>query len=186
MRRYARLIGVVAFLAILLVIFEVSGLRDRFDLPFIRELIGMHRVGGLLLFVLLFSLGNLIQIPGWLLLAAAVLTLGRAWGGVVTYIAAVTSCMITFVLIRSIGGDALRSIDNRIAVRILSKLDTYPIRSVTLLRTLFQTAPPLNYALALSGIGWRPYAIGTLSGLPLPIAAYCLLFDVIAAGLNFP
>ena len=84
MRRYARLIGVVAFLAILLVVFKVSGLRDRFDLQFIRELIGMHRVGGLLLFVLLFSLGNLIQIPGWLFLAAAVLTLGRAWGGVVT------------------------------------------------------------------------------------------------------
>ena len=84
MRRYARLLGVVAFLGILLIIFEVSGLRDRFDLAFIQELILRHRVGGLLLFVLLFSLGNLIQIPGWLFLAAAVLALGRKWGGVVT------------------------------------------------------------------------------------------------------
>jgi uncharacterized membrane protein YdjX (TVP38/TMEM64 family) len=182
-RRYARLLGVVAFLGILLIIFEVSGLRDRFDLAFIQELILRHRVGGLLLFVLLFSLGNLIQIPGWLFLAAAVLTLGRTWGGVVTYVAAVTSCALTFVTIRSIGGDALRSIDNRIAVRILSQLDRHPIRSVALLRMLFQTAPPLNYALALSGIGWRPYLAGTLLGLPLPIAAYCIFFDLLASGL---
>jgi len=128
-RRYARLFGVVAFLGLLLIVFEVSGIRERFDLAYIRETIVMHRVGGLLLFVLLFSLGNLIQIPGWLFLAAAVLTLGRTWGGVVTYVAATTSCALTFVIIRSIGGDALRSIDNRIAVRILSKLDTYPIGS---------------------------------------------------------
>ena len=109
----------------------------------------------MLLFVLLFSLGNLIQIPGWLFLAAAVLTLGRLWGGVVTYVAAVTSCALTFVTIRSIGGDALRSIDNRVAVRILRQLDAHPVRSVALLRVLFQTAPPLNYALALSGIRLR-------------------------------
>jgi uncharacterized membrane protein YdjX (TVP38/TMEM64 family) len=130
----------------------------------------------LLLFVLLFSLGNRIQIPGWLFLAAAVLTLGRTWGGVVTYVAAVTSCALTFVTIRSI--------DNRIAVRILSQLDRHPIRSVALLRMLFQTAPPLNYALALSGIGWRPYLAGTLLGLPLPIAAYCIFFDLLASGLH--
>jgi len=183
-RRYARLLGVVAFLGILLVVFEASGLRDRFDLAYIRETIVMHRAGGLLLFVLLFSLGNLIQIPGWLFLAAAVLTLGRTWGGIVTYVAAVTSCVLTFAIIRSIGGDALRSIDNRIAVRILGKLDRYPTRSVALLRMLFQTAPPLNYALALSGIGWRPYLAGTLLGLPLPIAAYCVFFDLLASGLQ--
>lgn len=184
MRRYARLLGVVAFLGVLLIVFEVSGIRERFDLAYIRETIVMHRAGGLLLFVLLFSLGNLIQIPGWLFLAAAVLTLGRTWGGVVTYVAATTSCALTFVIIRSIGGDALRSIDNRIAARILSKLDTYPIRSVALLRMLFQTAPPLNYALALSGIGWRSYLVGTLLGLPLPIAAYCIFFDLLASRLH--
>jgi hypothetical protein len=29
-------------------------------------------------------LGNLVQIPGWIFLAAAVLTLGRFWGGLAT------------------------------------------------------------------------------------------------------
>src|SRR5437762_7007759 len=97
--RYKRLLGVVLFLGVLLAVFEASGLRDHFNLAFIRELILQHEIGGLLLFVLLFAVGNLIQIPGWLFLAAAVLTLGRMWGGIVTYVAAVVSCAFTFVTI---------------------------------------------------------------------------------------
>ena len=183
-RRYERLLGVGLFLGVLLTVFEVSGVRDHFNLAFIRQLILQHRIGGLMLFVLLFSLGNLIQVPGWVFLAAAVLTLGRAWGGVVTYVAAVTSCAFTFVTIRAVGGDALRLLKNRVAVRILRELDAHPIGSVALLRILFQTVPALNYALAMSGIEFRNYLIGTLLGLPLPIALYCIFFDILATGLG--
>lgn len=183
-RRYKRLLGVCFFLGVLLTVFEVSGLRDHFNLSFIRQLILQHRIGGLILFVFLFSLGNLIQIPGWVFLAAAVLTLGRVWGGVVTYIAAVTSCVITFVTIRALGGDALRLLENRVAVRVLRELDAHPIASVGLLRILLQTVPALNYALAMSGIRFRAYLIGTLAGLPIPIALYCIFFDVLATAFH--
>ena len=180
LRRYQRLVGVVLFLGVLLAVFEFSGLRGNFNLAFVRQVIAQHRIGGLLLFVLLFSLGNLIQIPGWVFLAAAVLTLGRLWGGVVTYVAAVVSCVLTFLTIRALGGDALRQLKNRLAVRILRELDARPIGSVALLRLLFQTAPALNYALSLSGIRFRSYLTGTLLGLPLPVALYCIFFDELA------
>jgi uncharacterized membrane protein YdjX (TVP38/TMEM64 family) len=183
-RRHHRLFAVALFLVILLALFEVSGLRNHFNLPFIRQLILRHEIGGVVLFALLFSLGNLIHIPGWVFLAAAVLALGRAAGGAVTYVAAVASCGFTFVMIRALGGDALRLIRNPVAVRILRGLDAHPIKSVTLLRILFQTMPALNYALALSGIKFRNYAVGTLVGLPLPIALYCVFFDLLATGLH--
>jgi uncharacterized membrane protein YdjX (TVP38/TMEM64 family) len=183
-RRYKRLLGVGLFLGVLLTVFEVSGLRDHFNLAFMRQVILQHQVGGLVLFVLLFSLGNLIQIPGWVFLAAAVLTLGRFWGGAVSYIAAVTSCLFTFLTIRALGGDSLRLLKNRIAVRILSELDANPITSVALLRVLFQTVPALNYALAMSGIRFRAYLVGTLVGLPVPIALYCIFFDILATTLD--
>lgn len=184
LRRYRRVVAVALFLAILFAVFELSGLRDDLTLHFIRDLILHHQVGGLALFVALFSLGNLIQIPGWIFLAAAVLTLGRMWGGVVTYVAAVVSCTLTFVTIRALGGDALRLLKSRIATRLLGQLDAHPVSSVALLRTLFQTAPALNYALAMSGIGFRRYLLGTLVGLPLPIALYCIFFDVLAGQLH--
>lgn len=184
LRRYGRLLAVGLFLGVLLGVFEVSGLRDHFNLSFIRQLILQHRIGGVMFFVLLFSLGNLIQIPGWVFLAAAVLTLGRVSGGVVTYIAAVISCAFTFVTIRALGADALRLLQSRVAVRILRELGAHPIGSVALLRILFQTMPALNYALAMSGTKFRTYLIGTLVGLPLPIALYCIFFDILATGLG--
>lgn len=184
MQQYKRLLAVIIFLGVLLAAFELSGLHDHFSLQFLQQRIAENRISGLLFFVLLFSLGNLIQIPGWLFLAAAVLTLGRSWGGVATYVAASTSCLLTFLVIRLVGGDALRQLKNKTAIRILAALDARPIRTVVLLRILFQTVPALNYALALSGIRFRQYLAGTLLGLPLPIALYCVFFDYLAAALR--
>ena len=184
MARYGRLVAVLLFLGVLLGTFELSGLRQHFSLEFLQQRILEHRISGLLIFISLFALGNLVQIPGWLFLAAAVLTLGRTLGGLATYVAASISCVVTFLLIRMLGGDALRRLDGRIAERIFRHLDARPIASIVLLRVLFQTVPALNYALALSGVKFRNYLIGTLLGLPLPIAVYCLFFDYLARALR--
>ncbi|WP_339410455.1 VTT domain-containing protein [Pseudomonas sp. EA_35y_Pfl2_R5] len=184
MRSSSRLLLVIVFLLGLYVLFEVLGIRAQFNLDALQAMILMHPVAGLLLFILLFALGNLIQIPGWVFLAAAVLALGRFYGGIATYVAACVSCIVTFVTIRYLGGNALRELNNRLAQRLLSGLDRHPLVSIVALRMLFQTVPALNYALALSGVRFRTYLLGTLLGLPLPIALYCLFFDYLAMWLN--
>jgi uncharacterized membrane protein YdjX (TVP38/TMEM64 family) len=184
MKKYQRLLAVVLFLGFLFAVFELSGLRAHFSLEFLRQQIVTHYMGGLLIFILLFSLGNLIQIPGWIFLAAAVLTLGRTMGGFVTYMAAIVSCSVSFLVIRFVGGNALRQIESKFVVRILRHLDAHPLRSIVLARTLFQTAPPLNYALAMSGIKFRQHLLGTLLGLPLPIFLYCVFFDYLEKWLK--
>ena len=180
MSRYWRLSGVFLFLGVVFAIFELSGLRDHLTLAYLRQTILAHEAGGLFIFVAMFSLGNLVQIPGWIFLAAAVLALGAFWGAVVTYIAAIISCGVTFLSIRLLGGNALREMKNKTAMRIFRQLDARPVTSVALLRVFFQTVPVINYALALSGIRFRHYMLGTLLGLPLPIALYCIFFDTLA------
>ncbi|MEO7128746.1 MAG: VTT domain-containing protein [Rhodoferax sp.] len=180
MNPYKRLIGVIVFFGALLAVFQFTGLRGHFNLTFLRDAFLAHKLGGVLIFIAMFSLGNLIQIPGSVFLAAAVLALGRVWGGVVTYIAAVMSCAITFLIIRFMGGDVLLQLKSRWAHKILGHLHARPIASITLLRTVFQTLPALNAALAMSGVKFRQYLAGTLLGLPLPIALYCLFFDLLA------
>jgi uncharacterized membrane protein YdjX (TVP38/TMEM64 family) len=186
MHRYKRLFSVLAFLGLLLAVFQLSGLRDNFSLAFLHQKFLDHEASGLLIFIALFALGNLIQIPGWIFLAAAVLALGEVWGGVATYLAAVISCAFTFWLIRLLGGDALRQIKGRWAHGILARLDARPVASIVVLRMLLQTVPALNYALAMSGVKFRDYLVGTLLGLPLPIALYCVFFDYLARVLKVP
>lgn len=170
----------------MLALVQFSGLRDNFNLTYLHQKFLDNELTGLLIFVALFALGNLIQIPGVIFLAAAVLALGEVWGGIATYIAAVLSCVFTFWLIRLLGGDALREINGKWPQRLLAGLDAHPIKSVALLRVLLQTVPALNYALALSGVKFRNYLTGTLIGLPLPIALYCIFFDYLARSLHIP
>ncbi|AGI25683.1 VTT domain-containing protein [Pseudomonas sp. MT3] len=175
--RFRRLILLLAFALVLLALYRASGLHEDFSLDYLRSELQDNRLRGLLLFVGLFALGNLLHIPGLLFLAAAVLALGKLWGGLITYCAAVLSCGFTFLVIRAVGGNGLRLLNNRVTRAIFSHLDQRPASSVFLLRHAFLTSPTLNYSLALSGIGFAPYMLGTLFGLPIPLLLCCLLFD---------
>ena len=177
--RYARIVLVLLFLAVLLGLVQVFGLRQSFSVAFLRQTLSENRVEGLALFVLLFSLGNLVHIPGWIFLASAVLVLGKVDCALVTYAAASVSCAVTFLSVRLVGGNAVAQLRGKLATRLLSQLHAHPIRNVVLLRIVFQTLASLNYALALSGLEFKTYMLGTVLGLPLPIAVYCLLFDAI-------
>ena len=169
----------VAFVAVLLLAFRLGGLGEQFELATLQRSIAGHPLGGVVFFVVLFSLGNLLLIPGWVFLASAVYVFGVPLGGLATYAAACVSCVVTFLVIR-----LLRRLKNPLALRIFRQLDTAPLRSVVTLRMLFQTLPALNGALALSGIRFYHYALGTLLGLPLPIALYVVFFDQLAMWLG--
>jgi uncharacterized membrane protein YdjX (TVP38/TMEM64 family) len=186
MKRFQRLFSVVALLALLWLLFEASGLRSQINLQFVHDRFQQDKLTGLLVFTSLFVLGNLVQIPGWIFLAAAVLTLGRLWGGMATYLAACLSCVATFVLVRLVGGSALREFGGSLSQRVFARLDGHPVQSVVVLRLVFQTVPALNYTLALSGIDFGSYLLGTLIGLPVPIGLYAVFFDALAHWFHWP
>ena len=178
------LIGVV-LLAALWAVVELTGLRARINPHALREGFSSHLAWGFAGFVALFALGNLIQLPGWIFLASAVLALGPAWGGAATLCAALVGCGVTFVTVRAFGGGALRELPGPLARRLFSRLDAHPVRSVAMLRLLFQTVPAMNYALALSGLRFRDYMLGTLIGLPAPLFIHAAFFDTLAGWMGW-
>ena len=186
MHRHRRLLIVVSVLVLLWAAFRAAGLSERVSPQMLHEAFERHRAGGLLVFTALFALGNLVQLPGWIFLTAAVASLGAWWGGLATYLAASVSCVVTFWGVRWLGADALRAFGGPRAARVFARLDAHPVQSVLLLRLMFQTLPALNVALALSGVRFRGYLLGTLLGLPLPIAVYCVFFRALARWLAWP
>jgi uncharacterized membrane protein YdjX (TVP38/TMEM64 family) len=186
MHRHIRVAAVLLFLAVLWATVHYSGLEDHFSVQFLHDSFERHKLGGLLIYTALFVLGNLVQIPGWIFLLGAVLALGKWWGGLATYVAACVACATTYWLVRLLGGaGSLRTFGGRLGARIFARLDAHPLQSVCLLRLVFQTAPPVNWILALSGVRFGDYLLGTALGLPLPIVIYCVFIDTLANWLHW-
>lgn len=120
-RRYQRLVFVLVFLGALLGVVQWTGLRHNLILAFLRHSLLDRQWQGLAVFVLLFTLGNLVQVPGWIFLASAVLVLGQVAGGLVTYLAASISCVVTFLSVRWVGGNAVQQLQGKFASRLLTK-----------------------------------------------------------------
>lgn len=179
MKPKTKLFFIVIFLLLVFVLVEFFGIRSDLSPQNIKDLFTGYPTWGVLIFCLAFSIGNLLYIPGWIFLAGAVFAVGKEWGGLATYAGAIVSSLISFGLIKKIGGDSLRSLNGNLANKIFSKLDEYPVPSILLLRVIFQTVPALNYALALGGVKIHHYILGTLLGLPLPIFIYCYFFEFI-------
>ncbi len=178
--KHIRLISAFTFLLVLILVAEVTGLREQFSLENIKNILQNHFLISAFAYILLFTIGNILQVPGWIFLSAALLTLGKISGYFLTLTAAITSAIVGFYFIRFIGGSSLRKIKWKWVQKLLSTIDQHPIRANIILRIVFQTAPPLNYTLAMSGIKFKDYLLGALLGLPIPILFYTLFIDELA------
>lgn len=138
---------------------------------------------GLLLFLGVFAVGELLHVPGLVFVAAAIVAYGQALGGLAGYLGALVSVSVSFVVVRLVGGQPLADVKRPILRRWLDRLDQNPVRAVAVLRLILWMAPPLNYALAMSKLRFREYILGSAIGLVLPIAIVTALFEWFLAWL---
>lgn len=179
-----RLILTIGFIALILIIAEMTGIKEEFSLEKLKAVFNQNMGLAIIIYFFLFSFGNLIFIPGWVFLAASILVLGYIPGYFLTFAAALFSCTFSFFLIRLIGADSIREIPYKWVQRLLAHLDEFPIRTVVILRIVFQTGPPLNYTLAISGMKYKDYITGCFIGLPIPILIYAIFINYFINNMN--
>ena len=176
----SRLIRIGILVLVTVAIFaalKLSGALDDFDAERVRSTVESAGPWGVLLFVVLFAVGELIHIPGMVFVAAGIMAYGRPIGFVVSLTAAVCSVAVSFLLVRAIGGKALAEIERPFVKRMMAKLEDRPIVTVFALRSVLWMAPALNYALALSSVRFRDYLIGSALGLIVPVVGAAYLFE---------
>jgi uncharacterized membrane protein YdjX (TVP38/TMEM64 family) len=173
----ALLVGIVGIAA-------ATGVRQRLSLDGVRAITASAGAWGAVAFVVVFCLGELIQIPGMIFIAAGILMYGRLWGSALAWAAALVSVSFTFAVVRGVGGRALGEIRHPLMLRVLARLDAAPVRTVFVARVLFQASPPINYALALSPMRYRDYLLGSAAGLAPPVVVAALFVDRLVAWVS--
>jgi uncharacterized membrane protein YdjX (TVP38/TMEM64 family) len=156
---------------------KLTGVLDRVDVTTLRAAVQDAGAWGFALFVALFAVGVTVQVPGAFFVAAAILAYGKTIGYAAALSGSVVAVCVSFAMVRVVGGRALTSIRRPFIRRILARLDENPIRWLVVLRIIMFVSPPLNYALALSNMKFRDYAIGSTIGLTIAMAAWTMGFD---------
>jgi uncharacterized membrane protein YdjX (TVP38/TMEM64 family) len=157
---------------------SATGVTGRFTSESVRAVLAARGLSGVIAFTVLFSAGQLLRVPGTIFVASAVAVYGRNFGILVALLGALASVNVSFAVVRAFAGHALADVQRPVIWRLLSSnIDNRPVMTVALLRLIFQTAPPLNYALPMTAVHWRDHLVGSALGLPVPVAVMAVFFD---------
>lgn len=168
-RRALRVAFVLALVAAVAVAHRRFDLTDPARLAAIRAGLVAAGAPGVAVFVAALSVAILLYFPAWPFIGLAVAVHGRVVGGLISYAAALVAVSVTFAVVRTAGGTPLSDAPWPIVQRLLSRLDTAPVRTVAILRALTSMNAAVNYALALSRVSFAQYLAGSAIGLVWPV-----------------
>ena len=179
--RWLRLAAMVALVAGLILGAHATGIWDDLSRDALRARVAAAGVWGFPLYVAAFSVALLIHFPGAgiLFVAVGVALWDRATGAALAYAGGLAGVLISFAIVRLVGGKPLAGVENRVARRVLARLESHPLLTVFILRCIFYVGAPVNYALALSGMRVRDYVVGSALGLAGPTAVLAIFWDVL-------
>lgn len=180
-KTWLRFAALLVVLVALYVVGKTTGVIDSVDIETVRRWVDEAGALGVVLYVVVFGIGELLHVPGIVFVSAGLLAWGKLLGYGFAMLGSLFSVSLSFFVVRGVGGRALASIDRPLLKKMLARLDTHPIQTIFLLRLLLFLAPALNYGLALTRVRYRDYLVGSALGLAIPLAVVAILFDWVLA-----
>lgn len=162
---------------------DASGWLDQVSVEWVRAQVDRAGAWGALVYLAAFCLGVMFYIPGMIFIVAGILAFGKLHGAPLALLGSVVSASVSVAFLRAVGGNLLEEIEKPFIKRLVGKLHDHPVRTIILLRLLMWVSPPLNTALALSGVSQRKILVGTAVGLLPVVLTVALMLDVFVEGL---
>lgn len=160
---------VLTALVALYVAAQLLGLGELLDREQLRQLIVRSGPWGPLAFVGLFVGAVLAQIPGVLFIGAAPFLFSGPVAWALSLVASNIAVNANFAMVRRLGGAPIEGFERPWMQRLFEQLDSRPVRSVAVLRSVLIVLPPVTAALALTPITGRDHALGSALGVLLPV-----------------
>lgn len=153
---------------------QQSGILQDADPRALRLKVEQWGVYGVLLYLLLFSVGLLLYLPGTLFIVTAGLAYGTTWGIPIALLGANMAINTSFITVRLIGGSPFEQHSHPLIERLLKSLHARPVINIAVLRLFLSTNAGLNYILGLSAVSVTQHFLGTLIGslIPVSLAVY--------------
>jgi uncharacterized membrane protein YdjX (TVP38/TMEM64 family) len=162
-----RVIILLAVSLLLMAIGRYSSFSHYFTIGFLSESIVSAGGFGVLVFIIAYVVGTLMNIPGVLFLLIVFMVYEPLDGFIISYVSTMLSMVVHFFFTRALAGEALAEIKQPFVQKQMQKLTATPIKTTVVLRLVLFISPPVNYALAMSSIKFKHFLIGSM--IPLPV-----------------
>lgn len=163
--RIALLVSVVLLLGATA---HFSGLAEAVTRERVQELATSWGAPGLALYVVAFSVGEIMQLPGVIFVVAAVAAYGPWLGTLAAYLGMLSASITVFLFGRLVAGRALAEVEHPRVRALMAQVDRAPIRTVAFMRGILFVLPGIGYACAVSSVRFRDYVAGSAIGLVVP------------------
>lgn len=142
-----------------------TGLIDELEEDKLRALVSGTGAYGIALFIAAFVGAQLLHMPGSVFIAVAAVAWGWDRGFAISWVASVLAMTVNFTFVKTVGGDALLTVDRPLLAKILRHLHRRPMTTIFVSRALFMTSPWLAATLALAGVRQRDHFVASAIGI---------------------
>jgi len=137
------------------------------------------------MFIVAFTVGELLHLPGIAFVVGARVLFGPTLGLAIGYAGALIALTVSFAVARGVVRAARATREPwrprwRPLARAFERLEAWPVATIALLRAVFFLAAPLTYALAATKVRFRDHVLGTTIGIIVPVIVWNVLGTVIA------
>ncbi len=165
----------MALVVALAAIGHFSGIASSLTRERVTEIATSSGVLGVAVYLVLFAVAEIMQLPGAVFVIAAIAAYGPWLGTLVAYLGMNLASVAVFFFGRFVAGRALTEVTHPRVKALVQEVERAPIRTTVIARGVFFVLPGIGYALALSSIRARDYVIGSAIGLLVPSLLAALL-----------
>jgi len=177
----------VVMIGVALAIFGIAKATGLWEAVSLESIQGWVAAAGWLaapVYLLLFTLGVSIALPGMLFIVSGLLAFGPYFGPPLALLGATSAGTFAVWWYGKVGGKPVGPPAHPIARRLQGKLGQRPIMAVAAVRFITRLAPPANMMLALAGVKPHHNAIGTLLGFIPKVLIAAFFLDHLVAWLS--
>jgi uncharacterized membrane protein YdjX (TVP38/TMEM64 family) len=153
------------FIISAIVIFRFSPVKEVLSIEELKGLIDSSGMWGPIVFILVYTIGVCLFIPGTLLTASGAVLFGTFYGFLYNETGALIGASISFFIGRYLGRDFAASLIGERIKKYDDKIEEKGFATVLYLRLVFFPFVPMNFGMGLTKVRFKDYFFGTLFGI---------------------
>ncbi len=169
-------IFLLIFIAAAVAVVRFTGVREFLTVAKLGALLAAAGMWGPLAFILIYTVGVCLFIPGTLLTALGAAIFGPYWGFVYVWVAAMLGASGAFLIGRYLGREFAASLIGDRLKKYDEAVERNGFATVLYLRLVYFPFTPMNFGMGLTGVRFRDYLWGT--GLGILVGTFIFTFFV--------